>query len=226
MLVYQIRPLRWLWRIALASIAGFLLFQLLRQYQRQRQPEPMPARFAPMLGNPLRWRLFGTPERILDRAGVIPGMRVLEVGPGPGFFTIPLARRVAALGKGGNVTAVEIQPEMVTLLREHLHAAEVDNVEVIEADGRQMPLPDNTFDLVFLVNVLGETPDTPALFRECARVLKPGGALAVTESVLRPDYHAPDTVRAFATGAGLTAAGQIGRPWWIYTARYRKPAIF
>jgi SAM-dependent methyltransferase len=224
MAIYRISPMRWLRRIALAIIAVTTLTWIFRRL-RQRSPEPLPARFAPLLGWPLRWRLFGTPEQILDRAGVTPGMQVLEVGPGPGFFTIPLARRVAALGKGGRVTCVELQPAMIALLRERLREAEVDNVTIIAGNGQRMPLPDNTFDLVFLVDVLGETPDMPALFRECARVLKPGGKLAVTESSLRPDFHPPSAVRALATGAALTAAGQVGLPWWIYTAHYRKPAI-
>jgi ubiquinone/menaquinone biosynthesis C-methylase UbiE len=166
--------------------------------------------------------LFGTPEQTLDRSGVEPGMRVLEIGPGPGVYTVPLARRVAAQGEQGSITCIEIQPEMIAMLRKRLQAAGVQNVEVIQGDGRQIPSPENSFDLVFLAGVLGETPDLPALFDECTRVLKPGGTLAVTEQVNDPDFRLPSTVRKLAANAGLEEAGQEGLAWWTYTARYRK----
>jgi ubiquinone/menaquinone biosynthesis C-methylase UbiE len=154
----------------------------------------------------------------LDRAGVVPGMRALEVGPGPGMYTVALAKRVASSGEDGRVTCLEIQPEMIEMLRERLRAAGVRNVEVVQGDGRQMPLPDNDFDLVFLVDVVGEIPDKPGFFSECARVLKPGGILAVTEQISDPDFHLPSTVRKLATDARLREDGLVGLPWWTYTA--------
>ena len=83
---------------------------------------------------------------------------------------------------------------MITMLRERLRAAGIQNAQVVQGDGRQMPLPDDSFDLVFLVDVVGEVPDKPAFFRECARVLKPGGTLAVTEQINDPDFRLPSTV--------------------------------
>ena len=151
-----------------------------------------------------------------------PGMRVLEVGLGPGVYTMSLARRVASSSEDGGVICLEIQPEMITMLRERLRAAGVRNVEIVQGDGQQMPLPSGSFDLVFLVDVVGEIPDKPMFFRECARVLKPDGTLAVTEQINDPDFCLPSTVRTLATDAGLREEGLEGRPWWTYTARYRK----
>jgi SAM-dependent methyltransferase len=226
MFASNIRPLHWLRRIVLAIMAVFALLFMLQQVVvrivRRAAPRPMPARLAPVLTAPWRSRLFGTPEQILDRAWVMPGMRVLEIGPGPGVYTVPLARRVAAQGKGGSVTCVEIQVEMIAMLRERLQDVGVQNVEVIQGDGRHMPLPDGSFDLVFLTGVLGETPDLAALFSECARVLKPGGTLAVTEQVSDPDFRLPSTVQTLAANAGFAEAGRVGLSWWTYTARYRK----
>jgi ubiquinone/menaquinone biosynthesis C-methylase UbiE len=111
---------------------------------------------------------------------------------------------------------------MITMLRERLRAAGVRNVEIVQGDGQQMPLPSGSFDLVFLVDVVGEIPDKPVFFRECARVLKPGGTLAVTEQINDPDFRLPSTVRTLATDAGLREEGLEGLPWWTYTARYRK----
>jgi len=76
--------------------------------------------------------------------------------------------------------------------------------------------------MVFLVDVVGEVPDKLGFFGECARVLKPGGILAVTEQILDPDFQLPSTVRTLAAAAGLREDGLEGLPWWTYTARYRK----
>ena len=216
-------PLRWSSRIVLGGVAVLILGQVVLRLLRRAAPGPMPSRLAPVLTTPLRARLFGTPERVLDRAGIRPGMRVLEVGPGPGVYTMPLARRVASSSAdGGVVTCLEIQPEMITMLRERLQVAGVQNVEIVQGDAQQMPLPSGSFDVVFLVDVVGEIPDKPVFFRECARVLKPGGTLAVTEQINDPDFRLPSTIRTLATDAGLREEGLEGLPCWTYTTRYRK----
>ena len=215
-------PLRWPSRIVLGCAAVLVLGQVVLRVLRRAAPGSMPFRLVPVLTTPLRARLFGTPERVLDRAGVTPGMRVLEVGPGPGVYTMSLARRVASLGEDGGVTCLEIQPEMITRLRERLRAAGVRSVEIVQGDGQQMPLLSESFDLVFLVDVVGEIPDKPMFFREYVRVLKPGGTLAVAEQINDPDFRLPSTVRILSTDAGLSEEGREGLPWWTYTARYRK----
>jgi ubiquinone/menaquinone biosynthesis C-methylase UbiE len=138
------------------------------------------------------------------------------------MYTVPLAKRVASLGQDGQVTCLEIQPEMIAMLHDRLRASGVHNVEIVQGDGRRMPLPDSVFDLVFLVDVVGEVPDKEAFFDECARVLKSGGTLAVTEQISDPDFHLPGTVRMLAAAAGLREDSQAGLPWWTYTARFRK----
>jgi ubiquinone/menaquinone biosynthesis C-methylase UbiE len=111
---------------------------------------------------------------------------------------------------------------MIEMLRERLQAAGIGNVEVVRGDGRQMPWPDDSFDMVFVVDVVGEIPDKPTFFSECARVLKVGGILSVTEQISDPDFRLPNTVRKLATEAGLSDEERVGLPWWTYTARYRK----
>jgi protein-L-isoaspartate O-methyltransferase len=222
MIASSTSPLHWLSRLVLGGVAVFVLGQVVLRVLRRVVPGPMPSRLAPVLTTPLRARLFGMPERVLDRAGVTPGMRVLEVGPGPGVYTIPLARRVAPSSEDGGVTCLEIQAEMITMLRKRLRAAGVLDVEIVQGDGQQMPLPSGSFDLIFLVDVVGEIPDKSVFFRQCARVLKPGGTLAVTEQINDPDFRLLSTVRTMATNAGLREEGWEGLPWWTYTARYRK----
>ena len=121
------------------------------------------------------------------------------------------------------MTCVEIQPEMIARLGERLQTAAVPSVEVFQGDGRQLPLLESRFDAVLLIDVVGETPDELALFRECARVLKPGGVLAVAEQLMDPDFRLPRTIRNLASKANLLEVGSLGWPWWTYTARFRKP---
>lgn len=220
--ISKIRPLLRPMQIMLGVLAIFVLVQVALRIFRRVAPEPMPWRLAPMLTTRWRSRLFGAPERVLDRSGVAPGMRALEVGPGPGMYTVALAKRVASSGEDGRVTCLEIQPQMIEMLRERLRAAQVRNVEVIQGDGQRIPLTDGAFDLIFLVDVVGEIPDKPTFFAECARVLKPGGILAVTEQISDPDFQLPSTVRTLASAAGLQEDGLAGLPWWTYTARFRK----
>jgi SAM-dependent methyltransferase len=212
-------------------IAGFLSFFVLAQVivrvirvAVQSKPTPMPARRAFLLLSPLRRKLFGTPEQIIELAGVTPGQRVLEIGPGSGNFTIAMARRVAERGKPGKVTCVELQPEMIDLLQRRLREQHINNVEVVQGDAQALSLPKESFDLIFLATVVGEVPDKQALFRECERVLKPGGVLAVTEQISDPDFRLPAFSRKFADSYGFIDAGYVGRPWWCYTARYLKPS--
>ncbi len=213
--------LRWL-GLLVAGLLGFIVIgQIMIRVRHRRKPEPMPLRSAPILRSPARRKLFGTPEQIIERAGVAPGMRVLEIGPGPGNFTVGLARRVASQG---SVTCVEIQPEMIHMLRELLTAEEIKNVEVLQSNAQVLSFPEESFDMVFLAAVVGEVPDAQAFFHECVRVLKPGGIVAVTEQLSDPDFHTPKSIRKLARNAGLQEAGFAGRPWWVYTARYRKPA--
>src|SRR5712691_601872 len=116
----RITPVRWLGIILLSLSSLYVLSAILVRIMRRIRPGLTPLFAAPQLTMPWRWRFFGTPEQILDHAGVVPGMQVLEIGPGPGAFTVPLARRVAAQSKQGRMLCVEIQPEMVAMLHEHL----------------------------------------------------------------------------------------------------------
>jgi SAM-dependent methyltransferase len=106
-----------------------------------------------------------------DFAGVEPGQRVLDVGAGTGALTAELAQRVGA----ANVAAAEPSPGFVKGLRERLPAADVQ-----EAPGERMPWPDESFDVALAQLVVAFLADAPAAARELRRVVRPGGAVAVT----------------------------------------------
>jgi SAM-dependent methyltransferase len=216
--------LRWLGFFVAGLLSLFVIGQTIIRIRHRLKPRPMPLRMAGILRSPARRKLFGTPEQVLERAGVTPGMQVLEIGPGPGNFTVALARYVASQRKQGSVSCVEIQPEMIDMLRQALITEQINNVDILQGDAQKLSFPPESFDMVFLVTVVGEMPDPQALFYECARVLKPGGVLSVTEQIVDPDFRLPGSVRKLAITAGLQDSGYVEGPWWNHTARYRKPA--
>lgn len=223
------RPSYTSWRRLTAILAGLLGFlvicQIILRLRSKLYPKPIPFRLAPVLRASSRRWLFGSPEKIVERSGVKPGMRVLEIGPGPGYFTPTLARCVTSEGKHGSLTCVEIQPEMIAKLRQVLHREQITGVEIVQADAQKLSFPEESFDLIFLATVIGEVPEIQAFFHDCARLLKPGGILAVTEQVIDPDFLLPRSIQKFAMKAGLQDPQYVGAPWWIYTARYSKPVL-
>jgi ubiquinone/menaquinone biosynthesis C-methylase UbiE len=144
-------------------------------------------------------------------------MRVLELGPGGGFMT---ERVVPQLGPEGRLVCLDLQPAMLKKVRARLGAAAP---ALVCASGSALPFRTGTFDLVFLVSVLGEIPDHEGAVRECARILRPGGRLAVTEDVGDPDYVRTPVLRRWAARAGLEPGERLGSVF-RYTYRFGKPA--
>jgi ubiquinone/menaquinone biosynthesis C-methylase UbiE len=160
----------------------------------------------------MRWILYvahpGLSARKLHRTiEARPGMRVLEIGPGVGHHALPTARRLAP---GGQLDALDIQPEMLRDLQRRAQAQGVDNVVTQVGDALRLPYADATFDAAYLITVLGEIPQPDAALRELARVLKPGGTIAVGEIFLDPDYVSPTRMRQLAQAAGLSFEAQVG----------------
>ncbi|MBN1532445.1 MAG: class I SAM-dependent methyltransferase [Spirochaetes bacterium] len=157
------------------------------------------------LTNPITYYapFFGT-RNILARMPVRTGMRVLDVGCGPGRFTIPLAK---AVGPSGKVVAVDIQKEMVALTARYAAEEGMENVEtrVLDVASGDGTLEAQSFDFSLMVTVLGEIPPArrPAALREIHRLLKPGGILSITEIQSDTDYLPVALVRGMAAKEGF-----------------------
>lgn len=160
---------------------------------------PCPPWLVPLLENPYVDAVAGA-DRLVERAGIGPGMRVLDAGCGPGRLTLPAAR---AVGPTGSVTAVDIEPRMLERLRERLAAAGLNNVEIVHAGLGDGKLPTAVFDRALLVTVLGEIPDKESALREIFAALRPGGRLEVTEVLPDPHYQRLARVRELAFAAGF-----------------------
>jgi SAM-dependent methyltransferase len=109
------------------------------------------------------------------------GQRVLEVGPGTGFLTVPLAKRV---GQEGRVFCVDLQPRMLTALERRLSRrglAERVITRVCQADDLCVPDLADSMDLAVLVYMVHEVPDPARTLAQAAATLRPGGRLLIIE---------------------------------------------
>lgn len=218
----EIRNYNWLGKMArftLLLLAGLVFFWLvvLRIAAKLHGGEPCPFALAWIVDNPLRRRYMG---RVLDHIGIQPGERVLELGPGPGAFSVEAARRA---GASGTLVAVDIQPQMIAAVARKAQQAGVTNVETRAASAYDLPLEDGSVDRAFLVTVLPEIPDRHRALLELHRVLRPGGVLSITEEFLDPDYPLARTTIRWAREAGFELAERHGN-WFVYTLNFQKPA--
>ncbi len=115
-----------------------------------------------------------------------PGMRVLDVGCGPGTITADLARLVVDPSGRGRVTALEQTSEALNLARAELAARGQSGVDLVVADAHALPFPDDWFDVVHAHQVLQHVADPVLMLGELRRVCRPGGHVAVRDS----DYAA------------------------------------
>ncbi len=146
-----------------------------------------------------------------------PGERVLEIGPGTGYYTLDLA---AWVGEEGAIEIFDIQQEMLDHTIRAAAERSLLNVNPTRGDAQELGWDDDTFDAAILITVLGEIPDQDAALREVARVLRPGGRLIVGELLGDPHYVTPGSLQRRAEAAGLRFERRVG-PRVGYFARFR-----
>jgi len=144
-----------------------------------------------LLANPVR-RLFQNPEKILAPY-INKGTRVLEIGPGMGFFSIPMA---GMTGESGKVYCVDVQPKMLSVLEKRGVKAGVGRIiEARLASEGSLNISDiySSIDFAFMFAVVHEIPDRDALFDDVFKALRPGGTMLISE----PSGHV--TVKGFSS---------------------------
>ena len=139
------------------------------------------AAHAHRLDDPRR-REWLPPADVLDALLPLEGKTVADIGAGTGYFTLPMAQLP---GAPDVIYAVDIQPEMLSLLQNRLPGDAVEKVRLIEGSATHTTLPDASCDLLLLANIWHELDDTPAVIAECRRILKKQGTLAILD--WRPD---------------------------------------
>jgi ubiquinone/menaquinone biosynthesis C-methylase UbiE len=170
----------------------------------QKDPYVCPVQYAGLLTGWLR-RLMNHPKRIL-RPVVAAGDTVIDLGCGPGFFTLPLAELV---GAEGHVIAVDVQQGMLDMMRTRTEAAGLySRIQplLVAPDG---PVTAGPADLVLAFWVLHEAPDQRRFLQNTYDLLKPGGRFLLVEPIGHVSRKSWGAALATAQDIGFT---QVGNP--------------
>ncbi|MDX6605547.1 MAG: hypothetical protein QOD14_87 [Solirubrobacterales bacterium] len=194
---------------AAAAVAGAALW-----WRKNPSACPYGQRFWVEAPHPLITR-----SRLREILDPRPGERILEVGPGTGYYTLEVAEWVKP---DGVLHILDLQQEMLEHTMRRAGERGLANVTPTQSDATAMPYEDGTYDAAYLVTVLGEIPDQEAALRELARVLRPGGRLVVGELFGDPHYVRLGAMRLRASGAGLGYERRAGNAVG-YFARFAKP---
>ena len=195
--------------------AGTLVAVVLAIVWSRRHPRAFPAAFTFLLDTPLRDVVLARTD-LTRRLALKPGMRVLEIGPGGGFYTEALVDEYGPAG----VVCLDLQPAMLQKVRSRLAAR---TPLLVCSSASALPFRDGSFERILLMSVLGEVPDRAGALHECARLLSENGSLLIAEALPDPDYIRPSVLVREASDAGLAALDRTGA-WPSYTQRFgRRP---
>lgn len=147
---------------------------------------------------PLR-NIFLSPRKLINRLGIKENHRVLEIGPGPGYFSLKIAKALA----GGVLVLADIQQEMLDVAKNRLNKKGISNVDYHLCNGMDFPFRDNEFDRIFMVTVLGEIENRGQYIKEFYRILKPKGLISISEQWGDADKMSIEEIKALVTKYGF-----------------------
>ena len=177
--------------------------------------------------------LWPEPAKVLSEVGLRPGMQVIDLCSGDGWFTLQIARIAR------EVIAIDIDGKLIEVARSRLEESGLNNCKFVESDAYEVAARiSNPVDFVFLANAFHGVPDRPRLLRGISSALKPGGRLAIVNWHPRPREQTqvlgqprgpstelrmpPDAVVATAESTGLVATGIIEIPPYHYGVIFEK----
>jgi len=213
LLLLLLKILGW---IAAVILAWLIIIHPITKLVRRLTHLPDPTFVIYFINNPIR-RKIHPPEKVLDHVGICEGMKVLEVGPGTGFYTFEAARRA---GLSGHIYAIDIKPGVIAILNERSERRAVKNITAEVSSAYEIPLPGNSIDRAFMVHVLPEIPDKQKALCEISRVLKKEGLLILGEGVIDPDYPLRNTEIGWCREAGFELVGSYGSVFF-YVLRFK-----
>ncbi len=165
-----------------------------------------------------------TRERLYSVLAPARGERVLEIGPGTGYYTLDMAAWVGGgdgNGPNGTVEIFDVQQEFLDHVMRCAAERGIGNIVPTRGDATALPYEDGSMDAVVLTAVLGEIPDRAAALREIRRVLVPSGRLIVGELFGDPHFTTLASLKRQAAEAGLSYEESSGN-WFGYFARLHR----
>lgn len=147
---------------------------------------------------PIR-NIFLSPKKLISRLELETDQTVLEVGPGPGYFST----RVARVLTQGRLVLADIQQEMLDYAKRRIDKRGLKNVSYSLCNGQNLEFPDDYFDRIYMVTVIGEIENREAYIREFERIMKPGGILSITELAGDPDKLSTEEVKLLMQNSGF-----------------------
>jgi SAM-dependent methyltransferase len=206
--------------IGLGLVGFIVLANLAWRFASRRYALPCPVwlRWLVELDNPFAETYRA--DVIVQHLDLQPGMRVLDIGCGPGRVTIPIAKQV---GPHGEVVAIDLQPGMLRRAQEKARAANLNNIRFLQVGLGNGMLQIGLADRALLVTVLGEIPNRGTALREIFDALKPGGILSVTEIVFDPHFLRRSAVVRLAGAVGFREKAFFGNRL-AYTLNLQKPS--
>jgi ubiquinone/menaquinone biosynthesis C-methylase UbiE len=136
--------------------------------------------------------IFLSPKQLIKRIGLKENCIALEIGPGPGYFSIPVAKKL----RRGILYLADIQQEMLDYAKGRFEKRNLKNVEYYLCDGKTFDFKDNSFDIIYMVTVIGEVENKDEYIQEFYRMLKPNGVLSITELAGDPDKMTVDELKS------------------------------
>ncbi len=118
------------------------------------------------------------PDLAVSLLGLKPGMIVADIGAGVGYYSVRFAAKV---GPAGKVFATDLQPEMLRLMRKRLERDHITNIEPVLGSETESKLPDQSLDMVVLVDVYHEFSEPRKMLASIRQALKPNGRLVLLE---------------------------------------------
>jgi ubiquinone/menaquinone biosynthesis C-methylase UbiE len=153
--------------------------------------------------------IFLSPKKLIARLEIGNDSRVLELGPGPGFFSTEVAKRLVK----GRLILADIQQEMLDCAKRRLEKRELRNVDYYLCNGESFDFNDNSLDIVFMAAVIGEVENKEAYMKEFYRMLKTGGFLSISEIMCDPDKMTIDEIRCLALKHNFNLHKVYGNNW-------------
>jgi ubiquinone/menaquinone biosynthesis C-methylase UbiE len=161
--------------------------------------------------------IFLSPKQLIKRLELKEDLHVMELGPGPGYFSLQIAKNLP----DGKLVLVDIQQEMLDYARKRIEKKDLSNVEYHLCNGERFDFQDDVFDRIFMVTVIGEVENKDVTMREFHRMLKKDGMLSISEQAGDPDKMTSDEIRHLAEQYGFSFDQFYGSEK-NYTINFRK----